>query len=104
MAVLIAQVELYVETAILTSQKQEACAFSSHVTQVALHALSLPRNAVLATVENIWIKLQRPAEQLALLGFFLTAQTEYVLNAALDVSLVHQGHFARYVMEQQGIN
>ena len=74
------------------------------MTQVAPHALSLPLSAALATVENIWIKLQRPAEQLALLDFFLTAQTEYVLNAALDVLLVHQGHFARYVMEQQDIN
>jgi len=73
--------------------------FSSYVTQVALHALPLPLSAALATVENIWIKLQRPVEQLALLGSSLIAQTEYVLNAALDVSLVHQRRFALYVME-----
>jgi len=91
--VLTAQVELYVETAILTSVKQEICAFSSHVTQVAPHALPLPlplrHSAFLATVENIWIKPQRPVEQLALLDSSLIAQTGYALSAALDVSLVH---------------
>jgi len=103
MAVLIAQVELYVETAILISQKQLTCAFSSHVIPVALHALQLPHSAFLATVENIWMKLQRPVEQLALLGSSLILQMGYVLHAAPDVSLVHQLHFALHVMETQGI-
>ena len=73
------------------------------MTQIALHALPLLLNAALATVENIWIKLQKPVEQLALLDSSLIPQMEYVLHAAPDVSLVHQRHFALHVMETQGI-
>jgi len=69
------------------------------VTQVALHALPLPLSAALVKVENILIKLLRLVEQLALLVTSLIAKTECVLNAAQDVLLVRQLHFALHVME-----
>ena len=74
------------------------------MTQVALLALLLLLNAALATEENIWIKLQKPVEQLALLGSTLISQTECVLNAAQDALLVRQLHFALHVMIQQDID
>jgi len=55
-------------------------------------------------VENIWIKPQRPVEQLAHLDTLLIAQTAHVHSAALDVSFVHQPCFALNVMEQLDIS
>jgi len=69
-----------------------------------LHAVPLPHSAVLAKVKNIWIKPQRPVEQLVHLDTSLIAQTAYAHSVALDVSLAHQPCFALDVMEQLDIS